>query len=135
MIGFGPPADRKARRQWWRRQVERQEQSRVTVAEFCRRLGVSTVSFYAWKRRFREAPTASPLVPERPSALPLLEANNASTPAFLPVSILDACPAGQLEIELANACIVRLKGTVDPELLRIAIRAAARLGSDGRGGD
>jgi hypothetical protein len=26
---------------------------------------------------------------------------------------------------------VRLKGAVDPELLRIAIRAAARLGSDG----
>jgi hypothetical protein len=45
-------------------------------------------------------------VPERPSARPLLEANNASTPAFLPVSILDAGPAGELEIELANACIV-----------------------------
>jgi len=135
MIGFGPPADRKARRQWWRRQVERQEQSSFTVAEFCRRLGVSTVSFYAWKRRFREAPPVSPLNPERPSARPMPEANDASPPAFLPVSILDDGPAGQLEIELANACIVRLKGTVDPELLRIAIHAAGRLGGDGRGGD
>jgi len=135
MIGFGPPADRKARRQWWRRQVERQEQSSFTVAEFCRRLGVSTVTFYAWKRRFREAPPAPPLVPDRPSARPMPEANGASTPAFLPVSILDAGAAGQLEIELANACIVRLKGTVDPELLRIAIHAAGRLGGDGRGGD
>jgi hypothetical protein len=39
------------------------------------------------------------------------EANDVSTPAFLPVSILDAGAAGQLgqlEIELANACIVRL---------------------------
>jgi hypothetical protein len=52
------------------------------------------------------------------------EANGASTPAFLPVSILHAGPAGQLEIELTNACIVRLKGAVDPELLHIAIRAA-----------
>ena len=51
------------------------------------------------------------------------EVNGASTPAFLPVSILDAGAAGQLEIELANACVVRLKGAVDPELLRIAIRA------------
>ena len=135
MIGFGPPADRKARRQWWRRQVERQEQSSFTVAEFCRRLGVSTVTFYAWKRRFREAPPALPLVPDRPSARPMPEANGTSTPAFLPVSILHASPAGQLEIELANACIVRLKGTVDPELLRIAIHAAGRLGGDGRGGD
>jgi hypothetical protein len=40
-----------------------------------------------------------------------------------------------LEIELANACVVRLTGAVDPELLRIAIRSAARLGGDGRGGD
>ena len=43
--------------------------------------------------------------------------------------------AGQLEIELANACIVRLKGAVDPELLRIAIHAAGRIDGDGRGGD
>ena len=135
MFGLGPPPSRQARREWWRRQIQRQHDGSLTVAEFCRRLGVSTVSFYAWKRRFREAPTASPLVPERPSARPLLEANNASTPAFLPVSILDAGPAGQLELELANACIVRLKGTVDPELLHIAIHAAGRLGGDGRGGD
>ena len=93
------------------------------------------MSFYAWKRRFRDAPTASPRVPERPSARPLPEANEASTPAFLPVSILDAGPAGQLEIELANACVVRLKGDVDPEMLRVAIHAAGQLRGDGRGGE
>jgi transposase-like protein len=135
MFGFGPPADRKTRCQWWRRQIQRQQEGSLTVAEFCRRLGVSTVSFYAWRRRLREAPSAVPLVPERSSARPMPEANGTSPPAFLPVSILDAGPAGQLEIELANACVVRLKGTVDPELLRIAIRAAGRLGGDGRGGD
>jgi hypothetical protein len=135
MIGFGPPADRKTRRQWWRRQVERQAKSGFTVAEFCRRLGVSTVSFYAWKRRFRETPPISPLNPQRPSARPVPEANGVSTSPFLPVSILNADAAGQLEVELANACVVRVKGAVDPELLRIAIRAAGRLGGDGRGGD
>src|SRR3954452_21667716 len=135
MIGFGPPADRKTRRQWWRRQVERQEQSSFTVAEFCRRLGVSTVSFYAWKRRFREAPPVSPLNPERPSARTLPAANRLSTSPFLPVSILNAGAAGQLEIELANACVVRVNGTVDPKVLRIAIRAAGGLGDDRRGGD
>jgi Transposase len=135
MFGFGPPASRQARREWWRRQIQRQEDGRLTVAEFCRRLGVSTVTFYAWKRRFRATPSASPLNPERPSDRPRLTANGASTPAFLPVSIRDAGAAGQLEIELANACIVRLKGAVDPELLRIAIRAAGRLGGNVRGGD
>jgi transposase-like protein len=135
MVGFGPPASRQARREWWRRQIQRQNEGSLTVAEFCRRLGVSTVTFYAWKRRFREAPPASPLNLEKPTARAMPEANGVSTPPFLPVSILKAGAAGQLEIELANACIVRLKGTVDPELLRIAIRAASRLGGDGRGGD
>ena len=135
MVGFGPPASRQARREWWRRQVQRQKDGSLTVAEFCRRLGVSTVTFYSWKRRFREVPPDFPLVPERPSARPMPEANDASTPAFLPVSILNAGPAGQLEIELANTCVVRLKGAVDPRLLRIAIRAAGRLGGEGRGGD
>ena len=134
MVGFGPPASRQARREWWRRQIQRQTEGSLTVAAFCRRLGVSTVTFYAWKRRFRESPPA-PSVPEGASAWPMREVNGASTPAFLPVSILDAGAVGQLEIELANACIVRLKGTVDPELLRIAIHAAGRLGGDGRGGD
>ena len=135
MVGFGPPASRQRRREWWRRQIQRQNEGRQTVAEFCRRLGVSTVTFYAWKRRFREAPPPSALLPDRPSARPMPEVNGASAPAFLPVSILDAGAAGQLEIELANACIVRLKGAIDPELLRIAIHAAGRLGGDGRGGE
>ena len=135
MVGFGPPASRLARREWWRRQIQRQKEGSLSVTEFCRRLGVSTVTFYAWKRHFREAPPALPLVPERPSTRPMPEANGASTPAFLPVSILDGGAAGQLEIELANTCIVRLKGAVDPKLLRIAIRAAARLDSDGQAGD
>ena len=135
MVGFGPPASRQARGDWWRRQIQRQNEGSLTVAEFCRRLGVSTVRFYAWKRRFREAPPASPLNAERPSAQPVPEANGASTPAFLPVSIRDAGAVGQLEIELANACVVRLRGAVDPELLRIAIHSAGRFGGEQPGGD
>ena len=38
--------------------------------------------------------TSLPPVPERPSARPMPEANGASTPAFLPVSILNAGAAG-----------------------------------------
>jgi hypothetical protein len=45
MVGFGPPASRQARREWWRRQIQRQKEGSLTVAEFCRRLGVSTVTF------------------------------------------------------------------------------------------
>src|SRR5258707_8569460 len=106
MVGFGPPASRSARREWWRRQIQRQKEGNQSVAEFCRRLGVSTVTFYAWKRRFREAPPASPPIPARPAA-ETPTANAAPTPAFVPVSILGAPTDRRLEIVLANACVVR----------------------------
>lgn len=133
MFRFGPPANRLARQEWWRRQIQRQQDGSLSIAEFCRRLGVSTVSFYAWKRRFREAP-ASPLTSERPAAKPAA-VNGDPAPAFLPVSMLEAAPHGQLEIALTNACVVRLTGNVDPGLLRVAIRAAGRLGHGGGGAD
>jgi transposase-like protein len=134
MLGFGPPADRRARQEWWRRQIQRQQDGSLSIAEFCRRLGVSTVTFYAWKRRFREELPASPLTSERPAAK-TLATNGAPAPAFLPVSLPGGRPSGQLEVELANACVVRLTGTVDPGLLRIAIRTAGRLDNQGRGAD
>jgi transposase-like protein len=135
MLGFGPPANRPARREWWRRQIQRQNDGNLSVAEFCRRLGVSTVTFYTWRRRFGETSAASPLRPERPTPQPAPTTDGAPTAAFLPVSILDAGSAGQLEVALANACVVRLTGAVDPELLRTAIRAAGRVGRGGRGAE
>ena len=135
MFGFGPPANRQARRHWWRRQIERQEQSRFTVAEFCRRSGVSPVTFYSWKRRFRDAPPAPPDPALKSQPGPPAIANPASNPPFVPVSILDSTASGQLEIELGNACTVRLKGAVDPKLLRVAIHAAGRLNGTGQGAD
>jgi hypothetical protein len=55
--------------------------------------------------------------------------------AFVPVSIRDAGPIGQLEVALGNACVVRLTGIVDPRLLRVAIRAAGRLQGPEQGAD
>src|SRR5262245_36151861 len=106
MLGFGPPADRRARHGWWHRQIQRQEEGSLSIAEFCRRLGVSTGTFYSWKRRLREVPPASPLISESPAVKS--SATGAPAPAFLPVSVLEGEPSGQLEIALANACVVRL---------------------------
>jgi hypothetical protein len=133
MLGFGPPANPQARLEWWRRQIRRQNDGNLTVAEFCRRLGVSTVTFYTWKRRLRETSEASPLGSVKPTHRSTPTSTGAPTATFLPVSIRDAGPAGHLEIVLSNACVVRLTGAVDPELLRTAIRAAGRFGT-GAGG-
>jgi len=133
MLGFGPPANPQARLQWWRRQIQRQNDGNLTVAEFCRRLGVSTVSFYTWQRRFREASEASPLPSGEPTCQSTPPSNGGPAAPFLPVSILDAGHPGHLEVVLSNACIVRLTGAVDPELLGTAIRAAGQV-SSGKGG-
>jgi hypothetical protein len=137
MLGFGPPADRQARREWWRRQVQRQQLSHMTVAEFCRRQGIQPMTFYSWKRRFQDtsgSPASSGPMPQ-PDAKPLTRSVPSSGAAFVPVSIFDASAGGLLEIEFGNACTVRLKGAVDSKLLRVAIRAAARLGGAAKGGD
>jgi hypothetical protein len=46
---------------------------------------------------------------------------------FAPVSILEPAAVAELEIELTNACVVRLKGAIDPPLLQAAITAAGQL--------
>jgi hypothetical protein len=133
MFGIGPPVDRQAPRQWWRRQVERQAQSSFTVAEFCRRSAVSTVSFYFWKRRFRDAP-AEPADTAPKSVPGSAEVSApASIPPFVPVLVVDPSAGTALEIELANACVVRLKGPIDTSLLRAAITAAGELDGSRQG--
>ena len=37
----------------WRERVGRQPSSGLSVLEYCRREGISTASFYVWKRRLR----------------------------------------------------------------------------------
>ena len=46
---------------------------------------------------------------------------------FVPVSIVNPDVDTHLEIELTNACVVRLRGAISPRLLRAAITAGARL--------
>jgi transposase-like protein len=128
MIGFGPPSNRQARRQWWRRRVEQQAESRLTVAEFCQRHGINAAKFYSWRKRVRESADASALARRPPRRVTLSQ-----DATFIPVSIRGSGPVGQLEIEFGNACTMRLHGTVDPKLLRVAIRAAGQVSGRGDG--
>jgi hypothetical protein len=128
MLGFRQRASREERREWWRRQLTRQQSADLSVAEFCRQLGVSVATFYYWKRRVDEAPPtpAGRDSTERPS--PARNGSvGATTPNFVPVSILEPAAGTQLEVELTNACVVRLKGVIDPSLLKAAITAAGQL--------
>ena len=50
---------------YWREIVERQPESGLSVARFCEDEGVSTASFYNWRRRLAES------CDERPSFVPV----------------------------------------------------------------
>lgn len=137
MLGFEPPTEPQARRQWWRRLVELQQQSPLPVAEFCRRRQVKPVTFYAWRRRLQgdsvaAAPAGGLELPPRPNAETGARATGGA--AFVPVALVDAGATGRLEIALGDACTIRVQGAVDPRLLRAAIRAAARCGAAVQGG-
>ena len=43
----------------WRKRVERQAGSGLSVVEYCSREGISTASFYTWKRRLRSRRAAA----------------------------------------------------------------------------
>jgi hypothetical protein len=131
MVADDRPSSRKERREWWRRQLAHQQSGNVPVTDFCRQLGVSITTFYYWKKRVLEVSSSLParVVAERPSR-PL-----ASATSFVPVSLVDRRVGTHLEIELANACFVRLEGAIDPDLLQAAIAAAGQFNGSGRGVD
>jgi hypothetical protein len=129
MVASDRPTSRQERREWWRRQLCRQQTENVSVTDFCRQLGVSISTYYYWKKRVHVVSTSLParVVAERPSR-PL-----AAAASFVPVSLVDRRASTHLEIELANACFVRLEGVVDSSLLQAAIVAAGQLHGSGRG--
>src|SRR5262245_47841496 len=116
MTGMRSHTDHQSRLDWWHRQIQRQPKSNLTIADFCRQLGVSVPTFYYWKRRVQQQP-GSPLgraPAQLPSRLP------AAAAPFVPVSIVDPGAGMQLDIELTNACVVRVRGALSPRLLRAA---------------
>jgi transposase-like protein len=127
--------DHQSRLDWWRRQIQRQPKTNLTIADFCRQLGVSVPTFYYWKRRVQEGPgTPFGRIPgDHPSPHPTTPI--AAAPAqFVPVSIVDPDAGTHLEIEFANTCMVRLRGPLSPRSLRAAITAAGRLDGSRQGG-
>jgi hypothetical protein len=128
MFGTGLRANYQSRVDWWRGQFQRQRKANLSVTEFCRQLGVSVTTFYYWKKRVQGIPPTAPqrLPAERPLRH-LTSTVSATAANFIPVPILEPTVGTQLEIELTNACVVRLKGVIDPPLLQAAITAAGQL--------
>ena len=129
MSGTGQRPNHQSRLDWWRGQFQRHQKSNLSIALFCRQLGVSVATFYYWKRRVHEAtlgptPRGLPWVSDHRRPIPSADGAVAN---FVPVSVLDPGAGTELEIELTNACVVRLRGAIDPPLLHAAITAVGQL--------
>ena len=97
-----------AKQREWRERLRRFSKGNWTVAEFCRREGVSSPSFYQWSRRLRGAKRVKPASRKE---------------AFVPVRI--AAPLS-VELRLPNGATFSLPAG-DAGLLATAIEAAARI--------
>lgn len=102
----------------WRRRLRRQPDSGLTIQQFCKREGVSTASFHAWKRRFA-------LIDAFPTAL-------SNPPAFVRVvapAIHGPQPGGDVPlvtIQLANGGQVLLPVAAGIEFVREVVATVAR---------
>jgi Transposase len=90
----------------WRLRLRRQAASGLSISAFCAREGVSSASFYAWRRRLAAAPAVRP-----------------DTPLFVPLPFDPAprpeetAPSHGFEIELLHHVRLRCVAAPEPEWL------------------
>src|SRR5262245_24146116 len=106
----------------WRLRLRRQATSGLSILDFCRREGVSTASFYAWRRRLAAAPVRAPSQP----------------PLFVPICLDHTSPPADtaqelgLETELPHG--IRLRCAAAPDPVWLGRLVAALAGPAPRGG-
>ena len=99
----------------WRLRLRRQATGGLSILDFCRREGVSTASFYAWRRRLIATPPDDPL--EQPLFVPI-HLDPPSPPD-------DASPDLGFEIELPHRVRLRCAAAPDPGWLGRLVAALA----------
>lgn len=109
------------REQRWRKLVDRQAGSGLSIREYCLKEGVSQPSFFAWRRRFREEGGQG--VSARPSGGRL---DDAGGHEFIPLRLVE--PHSVLEILHPLGCRIRVTGEVDCQALRQVLDALDRRG-------
>jgi transposase-like protein len=109
----------------WRRRWERFDGSSVTVAEFCRREGVSQANFYQWRKRLTQGGTSAEQSVTSVAAVAREQAAVADSGETAFVELALAATA-VVEIELPNGVRVRVPADHAPAL-GAAIRAAGEL--------
>ena len=94
------------REQTWRRHIERQRSSGLTVRDYCLDHGLHESAFYFWRRT-------------------LADRDREAGPAFVPVTVVGPTrPAvSPIDIHLADGRRVRVRPGCDRELLALVLSA------------
>jgi transposase-like protein len=110
---------------FWRRVLQEFQQSGQGVRAFCEAHGLSTPSFYAWRRTIQERDRQHPSRSRRGSRPASRPVTGPGRPAFVPVTI--AASAAPLEVVLRDGRIVRVPAPFDAATLRqlLAVLAEA----------
>jgi hypothetical protein len=95
----------------WRERFERFAVEQGSVAEFCRREGVSLPSFYRWRKMLATGSARRGTRPQR-------------EPRFLPVEIPVSLLTTGVRMELPGGAVVCFPPDVAQDVLATAIRAA-----------
>lgn len=82
-------SDRK--RQEWIARLKRFQEKPTSVPTFCRSEGISTASFYLWRRRLADEPLETP-----------------TTQTFVPLTVTHTPTATAVEVAFPNGIILRL---------------------------
>lgn len=75
-----------SKRQEWTTRLQRFQENPSSVAAFCRTEGVSSASFYLWKRRLAVEPT----------------------PTFVPITVADTPTAPPVEVAFPSGIVIRI---------------------------
>lgn len=105
-------------REWWRELIEEWSASSLTVTDFCRLHGVSTASFYNWRRKLMAA--------DYESGERIAEPNQdaAQSGSFVPVELTTTEVSDPSEaVAQAGSAMVRI---VLPSEIRIEVPASDR---------
>ena len=98
---------------YWRELIQRQQESDVSVAQFCRDEGISVSSIYYWRRRLAERPAHDGQAEER-TAEP--------SPGFMAFEL--PAMAEPCELLLANGRRIRVPARFDERALASLIAIA-----------
>lgn len=98
----------------WRERLGRQARSGLSIAEFCRREGVSAASFYQWRRRLKGS------------------GGGKRQPAFQQVVVRPASSLSALRVRLAGGAEIEVGGE-DLEVIRAVVGELARADRESAG--